>query len=224
MPVEPATPKSERTRARILAAAHALFAEKGFAATTMRDIAERAEVSVGAAYRYFARKEDLGVALYEQRAAQMTHVAMNLPGGTIADRFAVMMRATIDHLEQRRDTFLALAARAFDPRDDLGVLGTHTDSVRAQARAGWEIVVLGADDAPRDEAARSHLADALYAADLLVVLVWTQDRDPARRATEEAIAAMGQLMAAGMPLLWTPFGAAALAQVAGIASRLGIGR
>ena len=96
-PVTPATPKSERTRQRILDAAIALFAEKGFAATTMRDIAAAADVSIGLAYRYFARKEDLAVALYEGMSTRLRATAAGLYGGTVATRFGVIME-TVDGL------------------------------------------------------------------------------------------------------------------------------
>ena len=40
------TPKARRTRGRILEAALGLFAEKGYEATTMRDVAREAEASL----------------------------------------------------------------------------------------------------------------------------------------------------------------------------------
>ncbi|HTD52836.1 MAG TPA: helix-turn-helix domain-containing protein, partial [Thermoanaerobaculia bacterium] len=62
-PVRP-TPKAEETRRRILAAALDLFQEHGFAETTMRDIARRADVATGAAYYYFPSKEAIVMAFY----------------------------------------------------------------------------------------------------------------------------------------------------------------
>lgn len=218
------TPKSERTRERILQAALALFAEQGFQRTTMRDIAARAEVSLGLTYRYFGRKEDLAVALYDEMSDALRDHAANLYGGTLAERFARLMEATIAHLDRHRDAFLALAARAFDPADDIGVLGDGTAAVRERARAGWLVVVDGASDAPSDPTERANLADALYTADLLLVLIWTQDKDPARVATAEAIRTATELLATARPMLSTFFGAAVLARVAGLAGRLGIGR
>lgn len=223
-PVEPLTAKSERTRQRILDAALALFSAKGFAGTTMRDIAREAGVSLGLTYRYFGRKEDLAVALYQGMSEHLRAAAAGLDGGTVAERFDTIMRLTIAHLDEHRDAFLALAARAFDPHDDIGVLGSATEPIRADARRTWEVLLAGATDAPTDPGERERLADALYAADLLVVLIWTQDRDPSRAATQEAVAAMGMVITLARPMLDTPFGALALGQVASIAGKLGIGR
>lgn len=223
-PVPPQTPKSERTRQRILAAALALFAERGFTATTMRDIAASANVSLGLTYRYFARKEDLAVALYEGMSMRLQNVVGGMCGGTIASRFGTLMEATVAHLDQNREAFMALAARAFDARDAIGVLGVGTEPIRAAARATWENLVAGAEDAPKSMAEIEQMADALYAADLLVVLIWTQDRHPDRAATREAIAATSSAITLMRPMLVLPFGAEALRQVASIAGKLGIGR
>lgn len=47
------------TRRRILNAAGDLFAEKGFQAASMKEVAERADLTIGAIYRYFPSKADL---------------------------------------------------------------------------------------------------------------------------------------------------------------------
>jgi AcrR family transcriptional regulator len=49
----------ERTRQRLLAEAQRLFREHGYAATSLEQIAEAAEVTKGAIYGHFASKEDL---------------------------------------------------------------------------------------------------------------------------------------------------------------------
>jgi len=58
--------KSEVTRTKILNAALALFRKQGFDATTMRDVAKRAGVALGAAYYYFPSKEAVVMAYYER--------------------------------------------------------------------------------------------------------------------------------------------------------------
>lgn len=220
----PRTAKSKQTRQGILDCALALFAEKGFAKTTMRDIAGRAGVSLGLTYRYFERKEDLAVALYEGMSTDLEQAAAALPKGPLSTRFAALMHATIAHLERHRDSFLALAARAFDPHDAIGVLGPGTESIRAAARAAWGVIIDGADDLTLSADDRDRLADTLYAIDLLIVLTWTQDRDPARAATSEIIATGAQLLSFAGPLLSTLLGTTLLTQASSIASKLRIGR
>ena len=60
------TPKSEETRARIMEAASQLFTEKGYAGTTTRAIAERAEVNEVTLFRHFGTKDKLAQAIMDQ--------------------------------------------------------------------------------------------------------------------------------------------------------------
>jgi TetR/AcrR family transcriptional regulator len=53
------TPKAERTRASILEAAELLFAEKGFAATRLEDVAERVGIRRASIVYYFRDKPEL---------------------------------------------------------------------------------------------------------------------------------------------------------------------
>ncbi len=59
-PAEEVLPRSAvRTRARILDEAEALFAERGFAGTSVRDIAARAELTPASLYNHFEGKDAL---------------------------------------------------------------------------------------------------------------------------------------------------------------------
>ena len=70
-------PKFRRRKAdrpdEIVAAAFDVFAEKGFAAARLDDIAIRAGVSKGAIYLYFATKEDIFRAVVEHGVAPSLH-------------------------------------------------------------------------------------------------------------------------------------------------------
>jgi TetR/AcrR family transcriptional regulator len=55
-----------RTRARVLAAAERLYADRGLATTRVEDIAELADVSVGSIYTHFGNKDGIQAALTEQ--------------------------------------------------------------------------------------------------------------------------------------------------------------
>ena len=70
MPDTPRTPKAAQTRAAILATALRLFREDGYDRTTMRAVAQGAGVSLGSAYYYFASKEHLVQAFYDELLAE----------------------------------------------------------------------------------------------------------------------------------------------------------
>jgi AcrR family transcriptional regulator len=68
----PKQPGAERPiRDRVLGAAFGLFCERGFAATSMLDIATRAQVSKRDLYALFANKHDLLAQCIEDRAQRM---------------------------------------------------------------------------------------------------------------------------------------------------------
>lgn len=71
--LEPGEPKFRRRKAarpgEIVEAAMAVFAERGFAAAKLDDIARRAGVSKGALYLYFETKEELFRAVVDQAIA-----------------------------------------------------------------------------------------------------------------------------------------------------------
>ena len=59
-------PNPDDTRSRIIRAASQLFSEKGFAGTTTRAIAERANVNEVTIFRHFGTKENLAKAIMDQ--------------------------------------------------------------------------------------------------------------------------------------------------------------
>ncbi|MBE2233911.1 MAG: TetR/AcrR family transcriptional regulator [Anaerolinea sp.] len=72
-------PRSEETRERLMQAALASFAERGYDATGVAEICQRAGVSKGAFYYHFASKQALFLALLDQWLAalerEMTRLA-----------------------------------------------------------------------------------------------------------------------------------------------------
>jgi len=74
----------EDTKKVILHAAYALFAEKGYAQTTMRALAIRAGVGLGTIFTHFPDKPSLLVAAYEEDLGKIiTEAFESLPGSGI---------------------------------------------------------------------------------------------------------------------------------------------
>jgi AcrR family transcriptional regulator len=69
--------KKDETRRRIFEAAISLFREKGFEATTVDEITEKADVGRGTFFNYFPRKEAIFAYMAEEQVAAMAEV---LPG------------------------------------------------------------------------------------------------------------------------------------------------
>ncbi len=85
----------ERRRAQLTQAAIACFSERGYHPTTIRDVAERADVSIGLIYQYVGDKEDLlFMALQAVLDAYMRQIPKALAGFTEPlQRFCAAVRA-----------------------------------------------------------------------------------------------------------------------------------
>lgn len=84
----------ERRRAQLTQAAIACFSENGYHSTTIRDVAERADVSIGLIYQYVGDKEDLlFLALQEVLQAYERQIPLALQGiDEPLQRFCVAVR------------------------------------------------------------------------------------------------------------------------------------
>jgi AcrR family transcriptional regulator len=97
----PATLRSEHveaTRRAVLAAARAAFGQKGYAQTSVDEIAAAARVTKGAVYHHFAGKEALFRAVYsevEAEAQARTAAAVD-PQGSPVDQIVAGVNAYLD--------------------------------------------------------------------------------------------------------------------------------
>jgi AcrR family transcriptional regulator len=83
----------ERTRQRLLAEAQRLFRERGYAATSLEQIAEAAEVTKGAIYGHFASKEDLMLSAVEAAPAPDYSTTLDDESRPLRERLAEFGRA-----------------------------------------------------------------------------------------------------------------------------------
>jgi len=83
----------ERTRQRLLAEAQRLFRERGYAATSLEQIAEAAEVTKGAIYGHFTSKEDLMLSALEAAPAPDYSATLNDASRPLRERLAQFGRA-----------------------------------------------------------------------------------------------------------------------------------
>ena len=77
-------PTREQTRERLLAAAEAVFAERGLHVASLEDVALAAGLTKGAVYSNFAGKDELILALMEDRIAARTKAAAAAFAGVAA--------------------------------------------------------------------------------------------------------------------------------------------
>ena len=91
--------KRDRTRATLLEAARAVVREKGFARTTLEEVAARAGMTTGAIYGNFRNRDELFIALGD---AYWPPIKPRIaPGATFRDAMRAMAAATIAALPDR---------------------------------------------------------------------------------------------------------------------------
>lgn len=97
--------KSEETRARILDVSYQLFIERGYNATSMREISQHAGVTVGAIYNHFATKEDIWLEVFATRHPyhEVFPVIKAAQGETIADVMHSAASGLVRELLKRPD-------------------------------------------------------------------------------------------------------------------------
>ncbi|BAB04706.1 TetR/AcrR family transcriptional regulator [Halalkalibacterium halodurans] len=104
---------SMATREKIYKAALSLFAHKGFALTTIKDISREAHISTGLVYRHFHSKEELFGRLIEKAIGEMTSVTKFLETDTspkeLVSEFVTKMIAGIQSSEEVSHYFLLVA-------------------------------------------------------------------------------------------------------------------
>src|SRR5687767_8259246 len=93
------TPQGAAAKDRLYGTAIRLIAERGYGATTLRDIAKAAGVSVGLLYRYFPGKQAIVIALYDELSDQYARRTAEMPSGTWRDRFIFALNASLEVLE-----------------------------------------------------------------------------------------------------------------------------
>ena len=179
----------------------------------MRDIAAAAGCSLGLTYRYFDRKEELVLALYQQLAQELERQVQTFPRTSLAERFEQAVRAKMELIAPYREAFGALFGAALTPHSEVAVLGDRTVEVRQRVRTVFIMVIAEATDAPRPPQ-MAQLGTVLYAAHLGLLLFWFHDRSPDYRATAELLGFARDTLALLRPALVLPPVAKALTRLA----------
>lgn len=186
--VQARTARGEHSRAAIFDAALALFQERGYDATTMRAIAERAGLSLGSSYHYFASKEHLVLEFY--RHTHQLHLAAIAPLLARERDLTSRLKGTIRAVVVTCEPFHAFAGAIFstvaNPASPLNPFGLESKTLRDEVIGLYGEVVRGSDArVPSDIGAELPLLLWLY--QMAILYFWIFDRSPGRLRTLEVI-------------------------------------
>ena len=180
-----------RRRSAIIRAAFELFAERGYHATTVADIAERAEVAPRTVAMYFPTKQDIALSRFSSGIASLHEALSGRERGesitAVLGRWLLTSQPGLEDAELTR-----LARRMFAANPDLAAL--RQAQLAAAIREG---AVMIAAEAGRDpDAIGPRLASAAAAA--VVMEVADTEPGPGR---EEAVGAAMRFISAGLAAL-----------------------
>ncbi|MGD8608945.1 MAG: helix-turn-helix domain-containing protein [Myxococcales bacterium] len=130
---EPAQ-RSSGTRAILLEAAERLFAERGFAATSVRDIVRDAGTSAPSLYHFFGSKENLVVELIADRhAAYCDALEADLElADTVFEVCRRFVRFVLTNMSKKPNTAKFILGIMFGPRQDVPEKAVGETMVRSQ--------------------------------------------------------------------------------------------
>lgn len=209
--------KSEATRRRVLAKALALFQKRGVEATTMRDIARAAKLSLGAAYYYFPSKEALIFAFYEANQDELEAIAARAQG-TLRERLGIVLHGKLESIRPQRAMLGAIVARLVDPGDSVSAFSAQTRAIRE--RSVQVFADLLAPDLP--PAAVGVAANALWLVQMAAMLLFVNDTSASSVRTHGLVDDGLDLLVPLLPLLATPVGRALCDRVTSALTRAGI--
>jgi AcrR family transcriptional regulator len=180
-----------RRRAAIIRAAFELFAERGYDATTIADIADAAEVSPRTVAMYFPAKQDIALSRFSDGVASLTNAIRDRrPGETVHEAFGRWLLTSQAEPEERE--LHRLARRMFATNPDLGAL--RTARMTAALREG--AAMIAADTGSSPDAIAPRLAAAAAAAITMEIV----DTEPGAER-EQAVAAAMRFLKAGTAAL-----------------------
>ncbi|HWG27919.1 TetR/AcrR family transcriptional regulator [Actinospica sp.] len=187
------TPKSEQTRTLILETALGLFREHGYDGTTMRAIAQRAGVSVGNAYYYFASKEHLVQGFYDRLAAEHRAAAVEALHGVtdLGERIRIVLSTWLDVAEPYHAFAAAFFKNAADPSSPLSPFSAESKPARDMVIDLHRLVLDGSSLRHDAEIGRL-VPELLWLHHLGIVLYWAHDKTPhAERTRRLAVRTAG---------------------------------
>ena len=170
------TPKSIRTRQKILDAALLLFVEKGYDKSTMRQIAVQADMAPGSIYHHFPTKEHIVQTFYDRIHEEHAEACGSLLRWEtkLEHRLREVVRKKIELAEPFKKVSCVLFRVASDPKNPLSPFSAQSSPTRDKSLALFRELVAGSSaKLPADVDVL--LADYLWLYQMGIILYWIHD-------------------------------------------------
>ena len=124
----------------LLSTAAEVFSAKGYHNTTVKDVVDKAAVSVGTFYFYFKSKEDLFIALYQSIIKEFSEITMSVidvENFTMIKNYTRVMTATLWMYDRKREIARIMLLEAATAEPSFQSLEINRIKDFAQTMAGW---------------------------------------------------------------------------------------
>ena len=178
--------KKENTKARIVAAALALFQSKGFDATTTKAIARKARVAEGTVFNYFPTKEDIALYFLEQEVElAMTAVRGNarLRKASLDEKLFALVQTQLEYLAPHERFIGAAFVHALTPGSKLGLFSPSAQALQYRYLAFVQELVDEAIRRGELSAASWWTPQVFWVYYLGILLYWLHDTSKAKQQT-----------------------------------------
>lgn len=177
----------EQTKQRILDVALAMFREKGFRQTTMRDIAEAAGIALGTTYNYFPTKDHIALFFFEEALGRVLvrHRRETPSEASLEEKVFSLIALELEEVEPFREFLDVLVAQAAVPGSPLHPFGLdaerlkgryldHVATILREALEQGELPPVGYE---------SLMLPAFWAFHLGILFFWLNDESPHKEDT-----------------------------------------
>jgi AcrR family transcriptional regulator len=206
--------KSDDTRAKITETAIESFRARGYDQTTIRLIAQEADISVGNAYYYFPTKNHLVQELYlrvQGDHLERVHAAFGA-STDIAKRLEVALLCGLDATGPYHDSAAGFLAAAISPTSAVSPFGADSAGPRAMAIEVFQEVVDGSTNAIPGDVKRQ-LPELLWLAYMGLTLFWVYDTSDGQAKSRALARGASRLLGTVLPLARLPFARGPLNQL-----------
>ncbi|MCC6275474.1 MAG: TetR/AcrR family transcriptional regulator [Leptospiraceae bacterium] len=180
--------KKDQTKEYILKTALKLFQKKGFEKTTMRDIAEKADLALGAAYYYFGSKEEIVLEFYERTQIRIHDEIQGnwKPKEEFSELLQDYFLLQIKSLEEYKGLLHVIANQFGSKNNSLSPFGKDTGRIRERTLDIHKAILIRTK-CLKDKSKLDSVAFLLWLILMSLILFWIYDNSKNSSRTKQLI-------------------------------------
>lgn len=180
--------KADVTSERILEISLKAFHKRGYAKTTMRDLADACGLSPGAFYYHFESKEEIIQVFYEQTLTEFIGDVEKIAASTSSfeKRLVQSYHKRFDTFRPSRELLVVLSSAAVDPTSALSPFNEGQSGIRERTIELMKMLIEGSD-LNCDKRLLPYLPSLFWMLLMAFVFYWVFDTSKNQKRTDDLI-------------------------------------